>query len=613
MAIVTNISRVGNTANFNINASDSEYPDGTVDITVLEEDGVTIVDSDTGFDQGENFTVNIPYIGTYKVDIVIKEGGVGVSFLDSLVEFQVEGIAPVLTVEEVTLPEVDENFTYYPATLVLNEATCPLLNPNISSLQYDIYEIIDGVRVLNTDNSTTVNLDTWQDGVSTPADDAAIVFNTENNYPLVIVMTLTNCYTSVTAEIVLPYNGAESIHSEEQIPGTYQAQFNYAYQGENPTLVIGADEGARADIIVLVNDVEVETFTNVSPTQFKSYNFNIPSGIGNVYTVRYRAYNINNIQEVNQEFPVTILEWKPTFELEEVTCFPINQNATFGFSEFNINCYQDYAPAQLSLLDTTIKYEYFYFNTETYEWDSIDDYTYNAENDIEDLLDANPSYTDADVSEYLFDNARFGTTNLGGLWTPNKLTMVKMVVTVTNHTTTVTKEKIFPICGTWKIRRLACGKYRIYNYKSTSISYTLTDNYTNVVLKTEQVPAFSYAEINLSNDGVYKVQADSIVQYIFNFCALEQCILNLQKQILLDECFCDSCKRNKDLYQKAMRMLPLYETWKKLLDKDGVYDMQYKTTDLAGELARIYDAQELYLELSKLCENCGDISKKCGC
>ena len=81
----------------------------------------------------------------------------------------------------------------------------------------------------------------------------------------------------------------------------------------------------------------------------------------------------------------------------------------------------------------------------------------------------------------------------------------------------------------------------------------------------------------------------------------------------MDECFCDSCKRDKDLYQKAMRMLPLYETWKKLLDKDGVYDMQYKTTDLAGELARIYDAQELYLELSKLCEDCGDIQKKCGC
>lgn len=41
--------------------------------------------------------------------------------------------------------------------------------------------------------------------------------------------------------------------------------------------------------------------------------------------------------------------------------------------------------------------------------------------------------------------------------------------------------------------------------------------------------------------------------------------------------------------------------------------MQYKTTDVNGELARIYDAQELYLELSKLCESCGDIQKKCGC
>ena len=31
--------------------------------------------------------------------------------------------------------------------------------------------------------------------------------------------------------------------------------------------------------------------------------------------------------------------------------------------------------------------------------------------------------------------------------------------------------------------------------------------------------------------------------------------------------------------------------------KDWVYDIQYTTTDIAGELSKIYDAQELYLEL----------------
>jgi hypothetical protein len=612
MAIVTSISRVGNTADFNINAVDSDYPSGTVTINVYEENGLTPVDDTSGLAQGANFTVEINTIGTYKVDVFITDGGSPVSFLDEMISFNVEGVAPELTLGTVALPDIDTSYTFTPTAFVLNNNTCPLFNSNEVDFSYNIYEIINGIRVLNNDVSDSINLSGWTDGV-TLLSYVEITFNTENNYPLIIVVTATNCYASVTKEIILPYNDAVSIHSEEQIPGTYQERFNYAYQGEVPTLIIGADSDARADIIVLVNDVVVKTFTNVFPTEFKSYNFNKPSDLGNEYTVRYKAYNIRTAQELTQEYTFTVLEWKPTFELEEVTCFSINQNATFGFAELNINCYQDYEDVQLSLQDTTINYEYFYFNTETYEWDAIDDYTYNPEEDIADFIDANPTCTDVDISEYLFDNARFGTANLGGLWKPNKLTMVKMVVTVTNHSTSVTKERIFPICGTWKIRRLACGNYRIYNYKSTSISYTLTDNYTNTVIKNQQVPAFSYLEIVLSADGVYKVQADGLVQYIFNFCALEQCILNLQKDILLDECFCDSCKRNKDLYQKAMRMLPLYETWKKLLDKDGVYNMQYKTTDIAGELARIYDAQELYLELSKLCESCGNISKKCGC
>jgi hypothetical protein len=70
---------------------------------------------------------------------------------------------------------------------------------------------------------------------------------------------------------------------------------------------------------------------------------------------------------------------------------------------------------------------------------------------------------------------------------------------------------------------------------------------------------------------------------------------------------------DKVLYQKALRLLPTYETWKKLLDKDWVYDMQYKTADITQEISRLYEAKELYLELIKLCEDCGGTKKKCSC
>jgi hypothetical protein len=42
--------------------------------------------------------------------------------------------------------------------------------------------------------------------------------------------------------------------------------------------------------------------------------------------------------------------------------------------------------------------------------------------------------------------------------------------------------------------------------------------------------------------------------------------------------------------------------------------MQYKSTDAAAELAKLYDAQELYLELKNLCVDCANSSTKpCNC
>jgi hypothetical protein len=123
----------------------------------------------------------------------------------------------------------------------------------------------------------------------------------------------------------------------------------------------------------------------------------------------------------------------------------------------------------------------------------------------------------------------------------------------------------------------------------------------------------NYINITFTEDSVYKVTSNGTNQWIFNFCDIENCVLELQKKILLDDNLCDTCKLDKVLYQKALRLIPIYETWKKLLDKDWVYDIQYTTTDIAGELSKIYDAQELYLELKNLCAQCNDDPKKCSC
>lgn len=191
---------------------------------------------------------------------------------------------------------------------------------------------------------------------------------------------------------------------------------------------------------------------------------------------------------------------------------------------------------------------------------------------------------------------------------------MKFVVTVRNQSTAVTKEITFPICGSWKIRRMSCGKYRVYNYTLSTINYNIYDS-KDVILESATSPSLSYDEFNPTTDGVFKltttINGEDLTAYIFNFCELEKCIVELQQKVLLDN-VCDECKMDKVLYQKALRLIPIYETWKKLLDKDNIYSIQYTSTDQSNLLADIYNSEELYKEIKILCDACST-SKKCNC
>jgi hypothetical protein len=329
-----------------------------------------------------------------------------------------------------------------------------------------------------------------------------------------------------------------------------------------------------------------------------SYTFNEVSSGSVVYTVdgyaNAAAVNPVDRDQIVSVLSFNVLEYKPTFTLPVITCVQLNESTTFYPTGWNQN-ENSLCPA--TPLTKQIKYERYEFdmNTSTYVKVGTDQIT-----------------TITGVTGAVTTPENYAYT-----WTPTKLAMVKIVTTVTNCSTSVEKATVFPVCGSWKIRRLACGDYRIYNYKISNISYTL---YKGVganasIIVTKPVGALSYEALpGIKEDGIYTIVADGITQYIINYCSIEACMLDLHKRVLLDDSLCDDCKMDKVLYQRALRLLPTYETWKKLVDKDWVYDMQYKSTDAAGELVKLYDAQELYLELKNLCVDCGTSStKKCNC
>ena len=380
-------------------------------------------------------------------------------------------------------------------------------------------------------------------------------------------------------------------NTETQVTSSYTIEF---YQ-ESDTYPLSTYPNSYLQIDIYdENDNLYHSVTNLPQEQVYAYTFN-SNDVGD-YTVVYKVYSGDPLDAPDESSIIsfTVLEYQPTFVLPVVTCAEMNKPFSFFPSDWNQN---ENGLCPVNPLDPiNIIYQRYEFNLSTSSYDLKDTVTY--------VITETDEVTDPESYAYLAGN-----------WVPDKLAMVKFIVTINNCSAAIEKATVFPICGSWKIRRLSCGNYRIYNYKNSNITYDLYKGVdpTNLI-KSDSVPALSYAELSLSEDGIYRVSADGITQYIFNYCSIEECVLELQKKILLDCELCNECKMDKVLYQKALRLLPVYETWKKLLDKDWVYDVQYKTTDISGGLEALYDAEELYKELKNLCVDCeSTTSKNCGC
>ena len=349
-------------------------------------------------------------------------------------------------------------------------------------------------------------------------------------------------------------------------------------------------------ITIYKNDDPLYTFTTTAGGTPVTYTFAEPTSASVIYSVGgvANSESSENFQIVPVEI-FTVLEFKPIFTLPTIQCAKKGEPFIFFPTAWNMNsvlCDPD------NPLDPQVTYERYEFNMNTSQYE----------------LKGTPVVIDMTGEDSAVTGSSYAYVPDGeDSWIPDKLTMVKFVVKVQNCSTEIEKSTVFPICGGWKIRRIACGNYRIYNYTQNPITFSFTGP---SVIPDKTIIPFNYDTLQIDVDGIYQVTDNAEVetlQYIFNYCALESCVLEIQKKVLLDETLCDDCKMDKVLYQKALRLLSVYETWKKLLDKDWVYNIQYASTDIDNELSRIYDAEELYKELIKFCDDCGDTPKKCNC
>lgn len=632
MAIIKTAEQILGSYNFTYSFLNDDTPDFLLRAEVYDYDTEELLDVVEVLNQDTQYTYTNTIPKKYSIEYYL--------YYDDTWNYQDYSVVDVLeyqmdinwyyTVGDNYQIEPNNTYTYSPDGFVYNNNVCPTPPLYPSQITYSLYDLIDEQWVLRQNSTTTINLDNWDD--ENPTYSLLNYEYTTEGYPIKIVTTVSNCNqiitndTYVNQEFLITSVDAVNINSQVQEKSSYTIKFNYSFgnqDGENSNLIITPENSSytKCNLYIYKNSEIIHTYEGLTPTQYYPYTFGEPSIAGNggvIYEAKY--VSTNGVDSFEETFPFTVREYKPTFNLPTIQCKKINESATITISSLRFNCFAEDEDLHYSTnpdFDPNINYKLYYLNPNNYTWElqeNLQDDTLNLEEDANDYLTANPDNTDAQVSTFLQNKYRFGSSDTV-LWSPDKLTMVKLVTTVTNYSTQVTKETIFPICGTWKIRRMACGSYRIYNYTENDINFSITksQNGSFTSYSTLQVPPFSFGNLTLADDGIYKVDGQNLTKYIFNFCALENCILELQKKILLDDTLCDACKLDKVLYQKALRLIPIYETWKKLLDKDWVYEIQYQSTDVAGSLAAIYDADELYLELKDLCDNCDYKSEKCNC
>lgn len=613
------------------NYLDDTVPSAALKVEILDE-GNNVVWSDDTLEQDTDYTHDVEQAGSYTVvfylwNILLDDWEDVQGLLVDVLEWQMIINWTYNTgTGNNSQVNAETNYYYSPSSLLLNSQACQVPQIYQPEITYYVYYLVNGVWT-PTGYSDYYNLNSWDDNTSS-VNDIKVTYQSQG-YPIKIITTISNCNQIVTYDTYIDGGqlittlGEVNLHYETQIGGSYTMQFSYLFQDPfHPHLIITPENNAQSNVYIYKNDNLIASYLDLQPEENFTYTFDEATKQGVAeYKVRYNTINPDYPNEVvNEEYIFTVGEYKPTFSLPEISCKQINENANILLNQLNFNCYDGDSDLHIlnpdPLFTPNIRYTVYYFNKDTYEWDQqLQVNTPGLDADAVSYYNEDNTRTDFDISQYLQNKYYFGSdeTSPTLLWIPDKLTMVKLLVEVTNYTTTVAKETIFPICGTWKLRRMSCGNYRLYNYTADTGFYPLMDLKTNTVLKTIEVPPFSFTNFTIDNDGVYKITGGGTTRYIFNFCAIEGCVLELQKKVLLDDTLCDACKLDKVLYQKALRLIPIYETWKKLLDKDGVYEIQYLTTDPDSSLEAIYDADELYAELKLLCDQCTSEGGTKGC
>jgi hypothetical protein len=275
---------------------------------------------------------------------------------------------------------------------------------------------------------------------------------------------------------------------------------------------------------------------------------------------------------------IEVLDYKPIFTLVNYGCKNLNESTSIEFSSLTIN---ELDSCKASPLAYQVQWKVYFKDVQVGNTTTI---SITDPDDI-DLADLKLTTTFTNVGKYLIECR---------VQNCNDVTVKTLEVTV---------------CGGIKIRKINCSTLRLYNSKTSSISYVVEDMDENTLFS-GTVPAVAFVELKVP-EGIFKITADSHIQYFINWCTLDKCYTDIINILLCKTESCTKCcEKNANLFN---RFLSMYNLYKQMVDVNEIYEINYSNVDNEKVLTQMFEAKELALKLKTLCDNCLTEISGCGC
>lgn len=205
-------------------------------------------------------------------------------------------------------------------------------------------------------------------------------------------------------------------------------------------------------------------------------------------------------------------------------------------------------------------------------------------------------------------------------------------VNVTNCCTTESKVLTLFVCDPVQITTDCCNcdTISINNFSNQDVTYSVDKLYPESNFETIEgsVEGEKSAKVKITQDGIYEIRYIDIdgrekVKIHYVFCRVDNCINNILKNILCSDDCCKDCpseQKQRDRYRLNQIML-LKELYYKNISEEMFgknYDLTIESSliDYNNRISNLFEIDDIYTKLIEICDSCGNNTPtncNCGC